>query len=244
MKNIKLIVEYDGTNYSGWQRQNNAMTIQQKIEEAIFKSTGESLDVIGCSRTDAGVHAKAFVLNFHTKSTIPSDKIKNVINLNLPEDIIILSSEEVEKEFHARYSCVAKTYSYTIFNRESVPALYRNYVYHVRKPLNVDIMIEASKYFLGKQDFSAFKNMGSSVKTSTRTIKDIEIYKENDYIKIYITADGFLYNMVKIIVGTLVQVGKGKMPPKQIRDIIESKDRSKAGKAVLSSGLCLEKVFY
>ncbi|WP_032120429.1 tRNA pseudouridine(38-40) synthase TruA [Clostridium amazonitimonense] len=244
MKNIKLVIEYDGYNYNGWQRQKNAITIQEKIEESIFKATGEEVSITGCSRTDTGVHARAFVANFYTSTTIPPEKIKYALNSKLPKDIVILNSKEVKADFHARYNCVEKTYSYTILNRDNPSALYRNYIYHVREKLDLNLMKEACNYFKGTHDFTAFKSTGSSVKTSTRTIKNMELHKDNDYIKIYVTADGFLYNMVRIIVGTLIEVGKGKLEPKSIANIIESRDRTKSGKVVPAAGLCLEKVLY
>lgn len=244
MRNIKLILEYDGSNYCGWQRQKNAISVQQKLEEIIGKLIKEDIELIGCSRTDSGVHAKAYVANFFTNATIPGDKFKYAINNKLPEDIVIINSEEVSEDFHARYSCKGKTYSYTILNRENPCAINRKYLYHVKRNLDVDKMIEASKFFIGTHDFSAFKSPGSSVKTSVRTVTELNIYKSDDRIKLFISADGFLYNMVRIIVGTLLRVGTGKINPEDIEKIIYLKDRKSAGKVVPASGLCLEKVFY
>ncbi|SHE47256.1 tRNA pseudouridine(38-40) synthase TruA [Clostridium fallax] len=244
MKNIKLLIEYDGKNYHGWQRQKNQITIQEKIEEAIYKVTGEEIDLLGSSRTDSGVHAKGFVANFHTNSSIPPEKFREAINSKLPGDIVILNSEEVNKDFHARYSSKGKTYCYTLLNRDVPSALNRHYVHHIKVKLDINKMKEACKYFIGKHDFTAFKTNGSSVKTSIRTITDLHIEIIDDYIKIYITADGFLYNMVRIIVGTLINVGTNKIEPKEIENIINAKDRQKAGKCVSAEGLSLEKVFY
>jgi tRNA pseudouridine38-40 synthase len=244
VKNIKLVMEYDGTNYCGWQRQNNAESIQQKVEEAIQRATGAFSKVIGASRTDAGVHAKEFVCNFFTDSTIPSDNLKMVLNSFLPKDIVIVESKEVDKEFHSRYGSVGKKYIYTVLNASHRPAIERNYVYYFNRHLDIEKMKKASKYFLGTHDFSAFKKKGSSVKTSIRTIKELDIDKSEDYIKFSIIGDGFLYNMVRIIVGTLLEVGVGRFKPEDIVDIINSKDRSRAGKSVSACGLTLEKVFY
>lgn len=244
MKNIKFIVEYDGTNYCGWQRQRNGNTIQQTIEKAINEVTGEKVNLIGCSRTDAGVHAKMYVCNFSTDSTIPPDKIGIVINHRLPEDIVILNSEEVDSNFHSRYCSKGKLYSYTILNRDERAAIGRNYAYQYSRNVDIEAMKKASAYFLGKHDFSAFKSTGSSVKDNIRSIKEVKVEKDEDYIKIYVAGDGFLYNMVRIIVGTLLLVGEGKINPQYIKEIIESKDRNKAGKVVPARGLCLEKVFY
>lgn len=244
MKNIKLTVEYDGTNYCGWQKQKNGNTIQQTIEEAIHEVTGEDIKLIGASRTDAGVHAKMYVCNFFTSSTIPPEKIGIVISNKLPEDIVVLNSEEVDSSFHSRYCSKGKIYSYTILNRTERAAIGRNYAYQYGRNIDIEAMKKASAYFLGKHDFSAFKSTGSSVKDNVRTITEVRIEKDGDYIKIYVAGDGFLYNMVRIIVGTLLDVGEKKIIPRYIKEIIELKDRNNAGKVVPAKGLCLEKVFY
>lgn len=244
MRNIKLTLEYDGTNYLGWQKQKVGITIQGTLEEAIKVLTKEEVEVTGSSRTDAGVHAKGFVANFKTNSKIPSEKFREAINHKLPEDIVILKSEEVEEEFHARYNAMGKTYSYSILNRDAPSAIDRNYLYHVKRKLDVESMKEACQYFIGTHDFSAFKTSGSSVKTSVRTIKELYIEDNNDIIKIYVTGDGFLYNMVRIIVGTLIMVGSNKIKPLEVKNIIASKEREKAGICVPANGLVLEKVYY
>ncbi|MGL5150339.1 MAG: tRNA pseudouridine(38-40) synthase TruA [Clostridium sp.] len=244
MRNIKLTIEYDGSNYNGWQKQKNAKTIQETIECAIKKLTNEDIELIGSSRTDTGVHAKGMVANFKTNGTIPSERFREAINTKLPDDISIIKSEEVNDEFHARYDSIGKTYSYSIINREEKVAIGRNYNLVIKDKLNVDLMILACDKFIGKHDFSAFKSSGSSVKTSTRTIKELYIKQEEDSIKIIITADGFLYNMVRIIVGTLIEVGKGKIAPTNIINIIYLKDRSLAGPCVKPNGLILETVYY
>ena len=244
MRNIKLTIEYDGTSYGGWQKQKNNRTIQQCIEEAIKLLTGEEVELIGSSRTDAGVHAKGMVANFITNSQIPADKFREAINTKLPDDIGIIKSEEVDRNFHSRYDSKGKTYCYTLVNRYEKVCIGRNYVYQVRDELNYNLMKEAAKYFLGKHDFKAFKTNGSSVKTSVRTINGLELELKGDVIKIFVSADGFLYNMVRIIVGTLIEVGKGKIKPESIERIIKNGDRSKAGPCVPPNGLVLEKVFY
>lgn len=244
MKNIKLIIEYDGTSYFGWQKQPIGNTIQQKVEDALKKVTREEIEVLGSSRTDSGVHARAYVANFKTHSNIPGKNFKAALNSKLPKDIVIMNSEEVEEEFHARYMTKGKTYCYTILNREEPPALERNYVYHVKKKLDIEAMKKACTYFIGKHDFKAFQRPGGTVKTSTRTISDLHIETDKDKIKIYVSADGFLYNMVRLIVGTLLKVGRGKEKPEFIKEVIETGDRKKAGICVPASGLCLEKVFY
>lgn len=244
MRNIKLTLEYDGTNYLGWQKQKIGTTIQETLEEAISLLTNEEVEVIGSSRTDAGVHAKGFVANFKTNSKIPSEKFREAINYRLPDDIVILKSEEVEEGFHSRYSAKGKTYSYTILNRDVYSAIGKDYVYHVKRKLDIDNMKEACKYFIGTKDFMAFKSSGGSVKTTVRTISDLHVDVQNDIIKIYVTGDGFLYNMVRIIVGTLIMVGSNKIDSREVKNIIESKDRKKAGICVPATGLVLEKVYY
>jgi tRNA pseudouridine38-40 synthase len=244
MRNIKLALEYDGTRYAGWQRQKNALTIQQILEDSIYKLTKESVSVNGCSRTDAKVHAKEFICNFFTFTTIPQERIREALNSKLPEDIRVLESSEVHKDFHSRYHSTGKTYSYTILNQHINSAIYRNYVGHIRQTLDINKMTEAAKHFVGTHDFEAFRNLGSSAKTTVRTISQLELRQEGTYIKIYGTADGFLYNMMRIIVGTLIKVGQGKISPEDIPLILSSKDRTKAGKSAPPQGLCLEKVYY
>lgn len=244
MRNIKLTIEYDGTNYFGWQKQNNVKTIQGEIEKAIEKITKEKVTITGSSRTDTGVHARGMVANFYTSSKIPSEKFREAINTKLPDDISIIKSEEVQEGFHARYNSKGKTYSYLIVNREEKVALYKNYSLAIKDKLSVDDMREACTYFLGTHDFSAFKSSGSSVKTSVRTITGLELIQDGNNIKVVISGDGFLYNMVRIIVGTLIEVGKGKIKAYEIKNIIESKDRTLAGPCVAPNGLVLEKVVY
>ncbi|KRQ87265.1 tRNA pseudouridine synthase A [Caloramator mitchellensis] len=244
MRNIKLIIEYDGTNYCGWQKQKNGISIEEMIEKSIEKILKEKVELIGSSRTDAKVHAKGQVANFFTNTRVPAEKICNALNSVLPEDIKIIHSEEVSKEFHSRYDSKGKKYSYLIVNREVPLALYRNYAAHVKYDLNLGNMQEACKYFLGEHDFSAFRSTGSSVKTSVRNIMLLELIKRDEFITVNIEANGFLYNMVRIIVGTLIDVGRGKIKPNEIKDIIQSKDRKRAGATAPPQGLYLEKVYY
>lgn len=244
MRNIKIIIEFDGSNFCGWQKQPKGRTVQQTVEKAINKATNEQIEINGSSRTDAGVHAKGMVANFFTNSTIPADKFREAINARLPEDVSIIKSEEVDENFHARYSSKGKTYSYTIINRYERLSLGHQYLYHYRYKLDMEKMNEACTYFVGKHDFSAFMSPGSSIKTTVRTIHDIHIQKNGDKIIIYVTGDGFLYNMVRIIVGTLLKIGNGKLEPEDIPQIIEEKNRKRAGMCVPPNGLVLEKVFY
>ncbi|MEG0133678.1 tRNA pseudouridine(38-40) synthase TruA [Clostridium sp.] len=244
MRNIKLLIEYDGTNYFGWQKQKIGTTLQGTIENAIRKATGEEIELIGSSRTDSGVHARGYVANFKTNSTIPENRFRDAINTRLPDDIVIIKSSEEIEDFHSRYNSKGKTYTYTILNSEIPRAIGKNYVYHVRGRFDIQKMQETCKYFIGKHDFKAFKSDGSSVKTTIRTISDLHIEIDGEYIKFFVTGDGFLYNMVRIIVGTILQVGRGSKSPLDVKEIIDNQDRKGAGMCVPALGLVLEEVFY
>jgi tRNA pseudouridine38-40 synthase len=244
MKNIKITIEYNGSGFSGWQRQLNGISIEEIIDTALSKVTNEKIKLFGASRTDAGVHARGQVANFITNSVIPADKYPAVLNGKLPKDIVILQGEEVPLNFHARYHTIGKTYSYTILNRKIRPAYMDNYVAYCQYDLNFENMELACKHFLGTHDFTAFKSKGGSVKTSTRTINKIELLRDDQIIKLIIKGDAFLYNMVRIIAGTLIDVGRGRIPHSNITDIILSKDRTRAGKTAPASGLCLEQIYY
>lgn len=228
----------------GWQKQPNKLNIQGEIERAIEIITGEQVDLTASGRTDAGVHAIAQVANFKTNSTLPIEKFAVAINSKLKKSIRIQKAEEVEERFHSRYNCKQKTYRYIINNGEQGSAIYRNLEYYVPVKLNVEEMKKAIKYFEGEHDFKGFKASGTSSKSSVRTIYKAEIIKNEDRIYIELTGNGFLYNMVRIISGTLVDVGTGKIKPEEIKDIIESKERIRAGKTLPARGLCLMEVNY
>ncbi len=244
MRNIKLTIEYDGKDFNGWQKQPNKLNIQGEIERAIKDITGEDVDLIASGRTDAGVHALGQVANFKTDSNIPVEKIPIALNTKLKRSIRILAAEEVDERFHSRYNCKKKTYRYVINNSVNGTAIYRNLEYNFSQELNVDKMNEAVKYFIGEHDFKGFKASGTSSKSSVRTIYDAKVYKNGDRVNIELTGNGFLYNMVRIIAGTLIDVGIGKILPEQITDIINSKERTKAGKTLPPNGLYLVKVEY
>lgn len=244
MRNIKISLEYDGTNYAGWQRQMNAPTIEGKIEDALYKLTGKKIEVIGAGRTDAGVHSKMYVANFVIESNILPEDFCRAINSQLPEDIIILKSEEVDMGYHARYMSKGKRYSYTLNNSKQRHAIGRQYVFNYPYDLNLEAMKLATGFIIGTRDFAAFRNRGSSAITTIRTISEIKITCKNDIIVFEITANGFLYKMVRIIVGTLLKVGRGIIEPQDVEAIIESKDRTKAGESVPAKGLCLEELYY
>lgn len=244
MRNIKLVIEYDGKKFGGWQKQPNKLNIQGEIEKAIEEITGESIELNASGRTDAGVHSLGQTANFKTNSTIELEKIPIAINSKLKQSIRVISAEEADENFHARYSCKGKKYRYVINNSKYGSAIYRDLEYHVPMKLDVKKMKEAAKYFEGEHDFKGFKASGTSSKSSVRTIYKAEVKKDEDKIIIELEGNGFLYNMVRIISGTLVDVGLGKIKPEDIPEIIESKDRTKAGKTLPAQGLYLVEVYY
>lgn len=244
MRNIKLTIEYDGKEFNGWQRQPDRLNIQGTIEQAIKQVTGEDVDLTASGRTDAGVHAIGQVANFKTNSNIPIEKIPIAINTNLKKSIRIVKAEEVDERFHSRLSCKRKTYRYVINNSPEGTAIYRYLETHIPQKLDVQKMQEAIKYFVGEHDFKAFKASGTSSKNSVRTIYDAKVEQKDDRIFIELTGNGFLYNMVRIIAGTLVDVGLGKIEPERIKEIIELGKREFAGKTLPPNGLYLLKVVY
>ncbi len=245
MRNIKLTIEYDGKDFNGWQKQPDKLNIQGTIEKAIEAVTGEKVELNASGRTDAGVHAIGQVANFKTNSKIPTEKIPIALNTKLKKTIRIIKAEEVEERFHSRLSCKRKTYRYVINNSEFSSALYRNFECHIPQKLDIEKMEKASKYFEGEHDFKAFKASGTSSKSSRRTIYNASVYKREDgRICIQLTGNGFLYNMVRIIAGTLIEVGLGKIKPEEITKIIEEGKRENAGKTMPPYGLFLVKVEY
>ena len=244
MRNIKLTIEYDGKEYHGWQKQPGKLNIQGEIERAIKNVTGEDVELIASGRTDAGVHALGQVANFKTNSNIELEKIPIAINSQVKKSIRIQNAEEVDQNFHSRFNCKRKTYRYVIDNSKYGSAIYRNISYHLPVALNVEDMKKAIKYFEGEHDFKAFKSSGTSSKSSVRTIYKADVITEGTSIAIDLTGNGFLYNMVRIIAGTLVDVGMRKIKPDEIPDIIESKDRNRAGKTLPPHGLMLLHVEY
>ena len=244
MRNIKLTIEYDGKDFNGWQKQPNKPNIQGEIERAIYNITKEEVDLIGSGRTDAGVHALGQVANFKTNSNILIEKLALAINSQLKNTIIIKKAEEVDERFHSRYNAKHKTYRYIINNSPCGTAIYRNLEYCFPIKLDVSKMQEAAKYFEGEHDFKAFKSSGTSAKNSVRTIYNASVKQEGEKIIIELTGNGFLYNMVRIISGTLLDVGLQKIKPEEIKNIIEEKDRQKAGKTLPAHGLYLVEVKY
>lgn len=245
MRNIKLTIEYDGKDFNGWQKQPNKLNIQGTIEQAIKSITGEDVELNASGRTDAGVHALGQVANFKTNSQIPIEKFAIAINSRLKKSIVIKKAEEVDERFHSRLNCKRKTYRYIINNSPYGTAIYRYLETHIPQKLNVEKMKKAVKYFIGEHDFKAFKASGTSSKSSVRTIYNATVKEmPNNRIYIELTGNGFLYNMVRIISGTLVEVGIGKLQPEDIQNIIESKKRENAGKTLPPQGLYLVSVEY
>ena len=247
MRNIRLTIEYDGKDFNGWQKRPNKLNIQGEIERAIEILTGEEkIDLIASGRTDAGVHALGQVANFKTNNeSIPIEKFALALNTKLKRSIRVIKAEEVDERFHSRYTCKKKTYRYVINNNECESAIYRNFEYHMPVKLDIKAMQKAVKYFEGEHDFKAFKASGTSSKSSVRTIYLAEVKPaENGRIHIELTGNGFLYNMVRIIAGTLVDVGMGKIKAEDVKDIIEKGERANAGKTLSPSGLFLLKVEY
>ena len=242
--NIRLTIQYDGTNYHGFQIQKNEITIEKVLKDAVFELTGEEVDIIGCGRTDAGVHAIKYTFNFKTDSKIPCDKFPVAFSTVLPDDISVLSCEEAEDDFHSRYSAMRKTYKYVIYRGRFKNPFYTRYSYHFKFPLNIENMKKAAKKIEGEKDFKCFMAQGSPIKDTVRTVYSIDITENEDIIEIEVTGNGFLYNMVRIIVGTLLSVGSGKTDYLMIDDIIESKLRENAGMTVPPQGLFLKEVYY
>ncbi len=241
---VLLTVAYDGSGYYGWQIQKDFVTVQQRIEEALSALLRKKVEVRGASRTDTGVHAMAQGVVFDAETTIPVEKLPYAINSFLPNDIVVRAAREVSESFHPQYSVIDKTYEYKILNAEFRNPKLNRYTDFVRGELDVGKMQEACKYFIGEHNFKAFCASGSTAKTTVRTIYSLEVEKTGDIICIRVKGSGFLYNMVRIIAGTLVYVGNGKIKPYEIEDIIKSLDRTKAGKTLAPNGLTLMEVHY
>lgn len=247
MKNIKLTVAYDGSKYFGFQEQRgcNLPTIQEKLEDCLEVLTNHKIKVIGAGRTDSGVHAVGQVVNFNAMDwPIPIHKIPLAMNGRLPADIVVTSAQRVTDEFHARFSAISKTYKYQIYNARIPDPFLQRYTYFVPQPLNVQAMSLGGKFLVGEHDFNAFRAKGTSVKSTVRTIYGVQVQQKGNLIEILVTGNGFLYNMVRIIVGTLLKIGYEKQKPEYICDILASKDRTWAGSTVPPQGLFLISVDY
>ena len=245
MRNLLFKIAFDGSAFHGWQQQENAVTVQGELKKAWENLTGETPNIIGCSRTDAGVHANEYYFNVRTESTIPVESFPVALSSSkLPNEISIYSCQEVDYEFNARFDCVKKEYEYVIENTKiHSPFLYKRAFNHKYK-IDVDLMNEAAQHFVGTYDFSAFCAADAQVKSKVRTIFSASVTREGDLVKFRVCGNGFLYNMVRIMAGTLIYVNNGRIKPDEIPDIIKSRDRTKAGITAIPDGLYLNKVYY
>ncbi|ATF10786.1 tRNA pseudouridine(38-40) synthase TruA [Brevibacillus sp. HB1.4B] len=244
MKRLRCVLAYDGTDFSGFQVQPDQVTVQGEIEAALNRVTGEDIQVFGSGRTDAGVHARGQVIHFDTSSNIPMDKWRFVLNNQLPDSIVIRTVEEVDASFHARFDVQVKEYRYCIDNTPVADVFRHRYADHVRFPLDVDAMQQAAHYLVGEHDFTSFCSAKTYVEDKVRTVYGVTVEKSGDEVWVTCRGNGFLYNMVRIIVGTLVEVGQGKRNPAELREILAACDREKAGKTAPAKGLIMWEVVY
>lgn len=247
MRNIKVVVAYDGTNYHGFQEQRGTkfQTVQGVLENRLSRLAGREIKVYGAGRTDSGVHARGQVVNFDAGDwPIPPEKVAYALNSILPRDIAAISSAEVPAEFHARFSAVAKTYCYTVYNGRVPSPFWRLYSYHLPCPLDVEAMGEGAKKLIGRHDFAAFRALGTPVRTTVRCLMEASVRREGEIIRLGFKADGFLYHMARMICGTLIRVGLGKLPPGDVKKILEARNSLLAGPTAPARGLCLERVEY
>jgi tRNA pseudouridine38-40 synthase len=246
IKTIKLTLQYDGTNYAGFQRQPNGVTIQERLEEGLRSLLGAPTFKIGAAsgRTDSGVHARGQVVHIQTESTIPLDRWPYALNQRLPDDIVAMAAEAVPDGFHARYWAERKRYVYSFDHAPFPSPLARLYAYHWGRELDLNKVRAAADLLIGAHDFAAFRSSGGAAKTSTRTVYALDLRQEGSLVQMGIEADGFLYNMVRIIAGTLLEVGAGRRPLADVAEALRTGDRTRAGKTLPPHGLCLERVWY
>ena len=245
MRNLKMSIQYDGARYKGWQKQKeNSPTIQEKVESVLSKMTGEEIQVIGCGRTDSGVHAENYIANFHTNSNMSIDQMLNYLYEYLPEDIVVKTIKDTTERFHARYNVKSKTYVYRIYNDRFRDVFKRKYSYHTNEKLNLEDMKKATEVLIGTHDFQSFTSLKSNSKSTVRTINYINITENEGIIEIEVNGNGFLWNMVRIIVGTLLEVGTGRLKPLDVEKILDEKKRAEAGPIAQAKGLCLRSVQY
>lgn len=243
-RQLLLTVQYRGTKYHGYQVQPNGITVAEVLQDAVQKIFGKRLDIKGCSRTDAGVHANGFRMSFYTTSGIPCDAVVRAMNVNLPDDVAVTDCREVPLTFHPRYCCTGKRYLYRIYNSLVKNPFLTDLALCYRYPLHEKQMDDAAQYFLGTHDFKAFCSAGSKIEDTVRTITAASVTREGRMVTISVTGNGFLYNMVRIMVGTLLDVSRGAFAPEDIAKILDSQDRSAAGATAPPHGLYLDEVFY
>ena len=239
MRRVELTVAYDGTNYAGWQVQDNALTVEEVLNRALKELTGEEIAVTGASRTDAGVHARGNLAVFDTASPIPPEKFTRALSARLPKDICVVSSREVPEDYHPRRVKTRKTYEYRILNSRTPDPLRRLYTWHRYEPLDVTLMQQAAAYLVGEHDFASFCSPHTQAKTTVRTIHALTVERADDEIRLRVTGNGFLYNMVRIIAGTLAEVGRGQTAPEKIPEILAGCDREASGPTAPPQGLTL-----
>ena len=244
LRTFRLLIEYEGTAYVGWQRQAEGDSIQQKLEEAVAQITREQLTVTGAGRTDAGVHARGQAASFRSRTSLSPEKLRDALNAVLPRDIAVLRVEEAPEDFHARFSARGKVYQYTILQGPVRSAIERSLCWHFRSELDMDRMRQAASALVGRHDFAAFRTESREPKATVRTLHRLDIEREGLRLILTFEGDGFLYNMVRAIVGTLVDVGRGKLSPGSMADILQSRDRGRAGPTAPAKGLCLVEVKY
>ena len=245
IRNLKITISYSGKDLHGWQIQKNAVTVQQRFQEAVFSVLGNTPDIKGCSRTDTGVHANMYVISMKTDHKISCERLKAALNRYLPLDIVVTSVEQAPIDFHARYSCKGKRYIYKILNREVRDPFCEGYALHYRYEIDVDMLNSAAQSYVGTHDFTSFCTLDKREKGDfTRTVKSFSVYREGDFVYMSVEADGFLYNMVRIMVGTLLKIQQGKLSVDSIPDIIKAENRKEAGPTAPACGLYLDQVFY
>lgn len=244
MRNLVLALRYDGSRYHGWQVQKNAVTVQEVFQQAVAAVLGSCPDIKGCSRTDTGVHALMYCVSIPVSSEIPCQRLPAALNAHLPRDIAVYDCREVPETFHARYSCRGKRYVYQIWNGRSRNPFYEGYALHVHRPMEEEVLHRAAQDFVGRHDFASFCSVGSGVEDTVRTVSECSVQRDGDLIRFTVAADGFLYNMVRIMVGTLLRISEGKFAPDCIPGILAQKDRNGAGPTAPAYGLFLQEVFY
>ena len=244
MRNLLITIKYDGSAYHGWQVQKNALTVQEVFQNAVEKVFLSRLDVKGCSRTDTGVHANMYCVSLKTDMDIAPYGIIMALNSNLPRDIAVVDCREVDDDFHPRYSCKSKEYIYKIYNGRIRNPFDADYALHYNRPIDAEYLNREAQAFVGKYDYSGFCSANSDVEDTVRDVKSFSVWREGDYVYFKVEADGFLYNMVRIMVGTLLFVNEGKIQEGELKDVILSKDRKRAGKTASPNGLYLNKINY
>lgn len=244
MKNLLLTIKYDGSGFHGWQVQKNALTVQEVVQNAVEKVFGQRLDIKGCSRTDSGVHANMYCFNLQTDMSISNDGVIMAMNTHLPNEIAVIDCTEVDEDFHARYSCTSKEYVYKIYNGKIRDPFTSKYAYHYKYKIDEEYLNKEAQAFVGTYDYKGFCSAHSDVESTVRTVKSCTVWREGDMVYFKVEADGFLYNMVRIMVGTILFVAQGKIAKGELIDVIKSGDRKRAGKTAPPNGLYLNKVNY